>query len=72
MTKHIHALDENLKIAEGISGIYRYHLSTAKHSEISLCGKITMRTSIPLKSWGYKGHLKEHYCAECEKLGGLK
>jgi hypothetical protein len=73
MNKHIHALDENLKISEGISGVYFYHLSTAKHSERSLCGRRTMPTSIPIKAWGhYNGHLKERYCAECEKLGGLK
>jgi len=59
-----------MKIVEGVEGYYFYHLSeTGKNGQPALCGKKeVMHTSIPLKTWGYKGHLNERYCKKCEEL----
>jgi hypothetical protein len=59
-----------LKIVEGIAGVYHYHLSeTGKNGEPALCGnKRVMLTSLPLASWGKVGHLREKYCKECRDL----
>ena len=59
---------DNLKITEGISGYWFYHFSHPETITKSLCGKQTMRTAMPLSSWGAIGHLRERYCKECEKL----
>ena len=59
----------NLHITEGVSGTWFYHLSEAGVNGRSLCGAMTMNTSIPLASWGAKGHLEERYCAKCERAG---
>lgn len=40
----------DLKITEGIAGIWHYHLSLLNHTTRSLCGAQTMRTSIPLQT----------------------
>jgi hypothetical protein len=59
-----------LKIVEGVAGIWHYHLSvTGESFKPALCGKVeVMSTSLPITSWGTKGHCHETYCAECEKM----
>jgi hypothetical protein len=63
-------MQKNLKIVEGIEGMWHFHLSkTGLNGQPALCGnKKVMRTEIPLSVWGKKGHLSETYCKECEKL----
>lgn len=55
-------------ISEGVEGYFFYHISPNDTPVKSLCGKLVMPTSIPLTTWGTKGHLNERYCNECEKL----
>lgn len=62
--------NKDLHVTEGVSGTYFYHLSAGGTNARALCGAQTMRTKIPLSSWGNKGHLNERYCAVCELLGG--
>lgn len=57
-----------IHVTEGVSGYYSYHLSELGINAKSLCGAKTMLTSVPLASWGAKGHLNEKYCAECAQL----
>lgn len=59
-----------LKVAEGISGMWFYHLSKHDHCLKALCGAKTMPTGVPKSSWGFRGHLNERYCKECERLAG--
>lgn len=63
-------MSEELRLAEGIHGTWFYHLTRDPRSIRSLCGEQTMYTGCPLSSWGYRGHLNERYCKECEKLAG--
>ena len=67
-------MSNKLKIVEGVAGVWHYHLSTTgENYKPALCGKVeVMRTEIPLKAWGTKGHLNETYCKECEQLAGKK
>jgi hypothetical protein len=58
-----------LHITEGIGGVWFYHLSLASTNATALCGAKTMNTSIPLKSWGVRGHLNEGWCAKCATEG---
>lgn len=58
-----------LHITEGIYGMWFYHLSEQGENSKSLCGARTMHTSIPLSAWGFRGHLNERYCKQCEGLG---
>lgn len=59
-------------ISEGVEGYYFYHISPDDSPTKSLCGKTVMPTQIPVSTWGFKGHLNERYCAECEKLAMFK
>jgi hypothetical protein len=59
----------HLHVTEGIGGVWHYHLSEAGTNATSLCGAKTMNTSIPLASWGARGHLKEGWCVKCATLG---
>jgi len=65
-----------LIITEGISGVWHYHLSDPLHFTKSLCGKQTMKTSMPLSLWGKKSpHIPETYCVRCAeraKANGIK
>jgi hypothetical protein len=47
---------QDLKIVEGVAGVYHYHLSvTGENYQEAICGKReVMKTSLPLKSWGNK------------------
>lgn len=56
-------------ITEGIGGVWFYHLSAASTNATALCGAKTMNTSIPLKSWGVRGHLNEGWCTKCGAEG---
>jgi hypothetical protein len=57
-------------ITEGVAGYWFYHISEKNKFTKSLCGKDTMRTSIPLEQWNIKGdgHIPEKYCKECERI----
>ena len=57
-------------IVEGVAGVWFYHLSdTGKSGHPALCGEQdVMSTSLPITSWGYRGHLKERYCTTCQTL----
>ena len=61
-------MNENtLTIRESIHGNFFYHL--AKNGK-ALCGeKITMHTSLDIKTWGVKTHLNEKYCSKCQDEG---
>lgn len=57
-------------ITEGIAGMWHYHLSDPDKPGVSLCGKPTMRSNMPLSMWGTKGNkeLREYYCEKCASL----
>ena len=58
----------DLKIVEGISGVWHYHLA---RDGKALCGARTMPTGLRLNTWGFRSdHLHETYCRECESLAG--
>ena len=56
-----------LRVVEGVEGMFRYHLATQDQMK-AVCDpeRRVMHTSIPLSTWGFRGHLKEKYCAQCE------
>jgi hypothetical protein len=58
-----------LHITEGVSGTWFYHLSPMTTNATALCGARTMNTSMPLQSWGVRGHLNERWCADCAQKG---
>jgi hypothetical protein len=60
-----------IHVTEGIGGRWHYHLSKPGVNGTGLCGAKTMYTSVPLSSWGFKGHLNETYCQKCAKAGAL-
>lgn len=45
---------EKFMITEGVMGYWHYHISDSDTPSKSLCGKHTMRTSIPLVTEGKK------------------
>ena len=55
-----------LRITEGVAGTWFYHLG--RGDMVALCGAKTMQSNAPLSSWGFVGHLRERYCAECARL----
>lgn len=65
-----------MKVTEGISGMWHYHLSADETPHVGLCGARVMSTGIPVESWGmaFGEHFpkKPTWCAECERLGGAK
>ena len=61
----------NLKIVEGVEGIWHYHLSeTGKNGQPSLCGnKDVMFTQLPLRCWKMPGgHIPMSYCKKCDEI----
>ena len=62
-------VENGLHITEGIGGVWFYHLSLASTNATALCGARTMNTSIPLASWGVRGHLNEGWCEKCATQG---
>jgi hypothetical protein len=63
---------DDIVVTESVYGTFHYHLSKANKRSKGLCGEDTMITGIPLNAWGFKGHLNERYCAECERLCNRK
>lgn len=60
------AKPNDLVLVEGVSGTWFYHLAEAGAPRPALCGERgVMPTAAPLSLWGYRGHLRERYCAEC-------
>lgn len=65
---------DGIIVTEGVEGFYRYHLSSdAPHEFVrGLCGARTMRTSIPVASWGipFGEHLvpRPKFCEKCAEL----
>lgn len=65
-----------LKVTEGVSGMYHYHLSEAHRTSRALCGAMTMGTSIPLEGW--KVPFGEHFskrptwCEKCDVAATTK
>lgn len=61
-----------LIVTEGIAGVWSYHLSLADKFTVSLCGRQTMKTGLPLSAWGIKSkHIPESYCRVCAERGGM-
>lgn len=60
-----------MRITEGISGFWHYHLSNEGDIGRALCGAVVMPTGMKLKDWGVK--FGEHFpkcptwCKECER-----
>ena len=60
-----------LKVTEGVSGVWHYHLSEAHRVSRGLCGARTMATAIQLKDW--KIPFGEHFpkrptwCEKCDR-----
>ncbi len=67
---------DTLKVVEGVSGYYFYHLSEdGRSGHPALCGnKQVMSTCLTTKDWGFVGQLRERYCKKCEEIwkGGKK
>lgn len=65
---------DQLKLVEGISGVWHYHLARVGESDQrGLCGAKTMSTGAPLSSWGFKpSHMRHSYCDECAEKAGIK
>ena len=60
-----------LKITEGVSGTWFYHLSHATSPTRALCGAWVMSTSVPLSRWGRlipNYHINERFCSKCTAL----
>ena len=56
-------------VTEGVESVWHYHISLNNKTNRSLCGKRTMITNLPMKSWGVvTDHIGERYCSECIKL----
>lgn len=58
-----------LKITEGVSGLWHYHLSLPTNPSRGICGALVMRTSIPRDDWGlpFGEHFPKRptWCAKC-------
>ena len=64
-----------MRVVEGVSGTWFYHLTDKDSDAVALCGAQTMHTAAPLSSWGFAGHpghIRYRYCKECEKLAGIR
>lgn len=58
---------DDLVVTEGISSVWHYHFSIKDNTLVGLCGKKTMRTSIPISAWRTVTHIGETYCTICER-----
>lgn len=62
----------DLKITEGISSYWHYHLSTPASPYRGLCGAKVMHTAIKLRYWrvpfGEHFPKRPTWCAQCEAL----
>ena len=60
---------QEVRICEGIAGMWHYHLTVDPHSSVSLCGKRAMYSGAPLNSWGFiPAHMPTSYCKRCEEI----
>ena len=60
-----------LRIVEGASSTWAYHLSTTgKSGRAALCGKHdVMSTALRLSTWNSEpSHIPSSYCAKCSKI----
>jgi hypothetical protein len=61
-----------VKVTEGVSGLWHYHLSEDDSKTKALCGATVMNTSTRLEDWGlaYGEHFPKRptYCKECDLL----
>ena len=61
-----------MRITEGISGYWHYHLSDSVSRSRALCGAQTMDTAIQLKDWGvpFGEHFPKRptWCKKCSEL----
>ncbi len=59
-------------VDEGVESIYAYHIRRpGTHPEggyLALCGRRLLGKQLPMDAWGYRSHLHEKYCKECERL----
>ena len=55
----------DVRVVEGSSGTWFYHLSRDPKGLRSLCGKATMPCQLPRSAWGTVTHLRERYCRDC-------
>jgi hypothetical protein len=63
---------QKLTITEGIESVWHYHFSNEKTPTIALCGAQTMRTLLPISSWGHvDSHINQKYCKLCQRLKEL-
>lgn len=64
-----------MRITEGISGVWHYHLSADDSPSASLCGATTMPTNMQLSQWRkpFGDHFPKRptFCDECERLAGI-
>lgn len=61
----------DLVVVEGVEGTWHYHLAREGSNHRALCGRRTMRTSVPLDAWdrtppGY--HIPERWCQRCHAM----
>lgn len=63
------------KVVEHVAGVWSYHLRDASRPNASTaraaCGAPVMTCGLPLRAWGFKGHLNEKYCASCAAHAGI-
>lgn len=57
-----------LVITEGVPSVWHYHISRSTDTLSGLCGKKTMKTSIPSSAWRLVTHIGETYCTSCERV----
>lgn len=55
----------SLVVDEGVAGMWFYHLRVNDHTG-ALCGARVLGKRLPMRLWGFVGHLEERYCAKCE------
>jgi hypothetical protein len=51
-------------VAEGLGATWFYHLRDA-HASDAFCGAGTFAKDLPVRLWGFVGHLGERYCRAC-------
>lgn len=57
------------RVCEGIGGTWFYHLAdNLAYNSRAICGAQAMSTQVPIQAWGFVGHLRERYCADCERI----
>lgn len=52
-------------VAEGTTAVWFYHLRGEQDTD-GFCGRPTFDKNLPLRLWGYVGHLNERYCKPCQ------